>query len=72
MDIIFVLEWSRASDDQNSMREFLLSIGRRLKIGEQDGKGEVIGRGAIITYNKAGKMRMTLNESKNKGTLLGL
>lgn len=68
MDIIFVLEWSGTSDDQNSMCDFLLSIGKRLKIGEQDGKGEVIGRGAIITYDKEGKMRITLHESQNKGS----
>lgn len=50
------------------MRDFLLSLGKRLRIGEQNGKGEVIGQGAIITYNREGKMKITLEESQNKGS----
>ena len=70
VDIIFVLEWSGTihSDDYNSVRNFLLSIGKRLRIGEQNEKREAIGQGAIITYNKVGKMEITLKESQNKGS----
>lgn len=54
-------------DDYDHMREFLLSIGKTLKIGERDENGDVIGQGAIVTFSEKGTLRITLKESQTPG-----
>ena len=69
MDIIFVLDRSSSikPSDYNKMRMFLTLVAERLKIGERDENGEVIGQGAIVTFSERGERRITLTESRDTG-----
>lgn len=69
MDIIFVLDRSSSIriSDFNLMREFLLSLGEKLRIGERNSKGEVVGQGAIVTFSEQGTTRITLQQSQTPG-----
>ena len=69
MDLITVLDRSSSiiPDDYEHMRDFLLSIGKTLRIGERDENGDVIGQGAIVTFSEKGSLRITLAESREPG-----
>ena len=49
------------------MRRFLEIVGERLKVGERNENGEVIGQAAIVTFSEAGEKRITLKESQTPG-----
>ena len=69
MDIIFVLDRSSSikPSDYDKMRMFLTLVAERLRIGERDENGEVIGQGAIVTFSEKGERRITLTESRDTG-----
>ena len=69
MDIIFVLDRSSSirRSDYDLMREFLLSLGKKLRIGERNSKGEVVGQGAVVTFSEVGTTRITLQQSQTPG-----
>ena len=69
MDIIFVLDRSSSikPSDYDKMRMFLTLVAERLRIGERDENGEVIGQGAIVTFSEKGVKRITLTESRAAG-----
>ena len=69
MDIIFVLDRSSSirPSDYDSMRKFLEIVGKRLKVGERNENGEVIGQAAIVTFSEKGERRITLKESQTPG-----
>jgi uncharacterized protein YegL len=70
MDIIFVLDRSSSirKADYDLMRKFLLSLGEKLRIGERNEDGEVIGQAAIVTFSEKGETRITLKESQAPGS----
>ena len=69
MDIIFVLDRSSSirRSDFDLMRKFLLSLSEKLRIGERNSKGEIVGQGAIVTFSEKGTTRITLSESQQPG-----
>ncbi|XP_028394761.1 matrilin-2-like [Dendronephthya gigantea] len=46
------------------MRQFVKEIGKELKVGERNEKGEVIGQAAIVTFSERGEKILTLKESQ--------
>ena len=70
MDLILVLDRSASirRDDYEHMRDFLLQLGKSLKIGERDENGDVIGQGAIVTFSEEGNLRITLKQSQKPGS----
>ena len=68
-DIIFVLDRSSSikPSDYDEMRKFLKMIGKRLKIGERNEIGEILGQGALVTFSERGEKRLTLAESVEAG-----
>ena len=69
MDIIFVLDRSSSirRPDYDLMRDFLLSLAEKLRIGERNSKGEILGQGAIVTFSEQGTKRITLKQSQTPG-----
>lgn len=69
MDIIFVLDRSSSIPvaDYDLVRIFLTSLTEKLRVGESNSKGEVIGQAAIVTFSETGTMRITLQESRTPG-----
>lgn len=69
MDLIMVLDRSSSirPTDYEHMRDFLLSIGETLKIGQRDENGDIIGQGSIITFSEEGTLRISLKESRRPG-----
>lgn len=49
------------------MRKFLLSLGEKLRIGERNSKGEIIGQAAIVTFSERGTRRLSLKQSQRSG-----
>lgn len=68
-DLILVLDRSGSirPQDYELMRNFVVEIGQKLKIGERDDEGKVIGQGAIVTFSEDGTSRITLKESQEPG-----
>ena len=68
-DIIFVLDRSSSikPSDYDQLRTFLKVFGKRLKIGEKNENGEILGQGAIVTFSERGERRLTLEESVEAG-----
>ena len=71
-DIIFVLDRSSSikPSDYDQLRTFLKVFGKRLKIGEKNENGEILGQGAIVTFSERGERRLTLAESVEVGKFL--
>ncbi|XP_046846527.1 uncharacterized protein LOC124440255 isoform X4 [Xenia sp. Carnegie-2017] len=69
VDIIFVLDKSGSiyPNDFQLMREFVISMGERLKVGERNSAGEIIGQAAIVTFSERGKVELTLKSSQRRG-----
>ncbi|XP_028398895.1 uncharacterized protein LOC114521039 isoform X22 [Dendronephthya gigantea] len=69
MDLIMVLDRSSSirPADYEHMRDFLIELGKSLKIGERDAQGDVIGQGAIVTFSERGTVRITLKGSQKPG-----
>ena len=68
-DMIFVLDRSGSikPSDYDQMRKFLIIIGKRLKVGETNEDGEVIGQAGIVTFSERGERRLFLKDSKRPG-----
>ncbi|CAB3991627.1 Matrilin-3, partial, partial [Paramuricea clavata] len=69
MDIIFVLDRSSSipEADYDLVRIFLTSLAEKLRVGELNSKGEVIGQAAIVTFSEVGTRRITLQQSRTPG-----
>ena len=68
-DIIFVVDRSGSIryPDYNRMRAFIEDIGKKLRIGVKNNKGEVFGQGAIVSFSDRGQTQITLRESNTPG-----
>ena len=68
-DTIFVLDRSSSikPSHYDQLRKFLKIIGKRLRIGEKNENGEILGQGAIVTFSERGERRLTLEESVEAG-----
>ena len=53
--------------DFELVRQFLISIGERFRVGERDSSGKIIGQAAIVTFSDYGKVELTLNNSQRPG-----
>ena len=69
VDIILVVDRSGSihPNDFELVRQFLISIGEKLTVGERDSSGKIIGQAAIVTFSEYGKVELTLKSSQRPG-----
>ncbi len=68
-DTIFVVDRSSSISEASfdSIRSFILSVGKRLRIGAKNEKKEIMGQGAIVTFSEEGQKIISLKDSKTPG-----
>lgn len=69
MDIVFVLDRSSSirRADYDLMRQFVISLGEKLRVGERNSEGEVMGQAAVVTFSEVGTVRINLRGSQTPG-----